>query len=132
VYPAFFIAPAMNPRTVCFCQPIFSTISAKVAPFFRWRMATTWAVLLPSRGAVASGALAARFARSENPGVDGAAPVKTGACGLGYLSPFPHSLLGLFGESAPLALSQAHAPLNRYVVKPVDVPLIVGLKVWRF
>src|ERR1017187_2543260 len=50
VYPAFFIAPAMKPRTVCFCQPIFSIISAKVAPFFRWSMATTWAVLLPSRG----------------------------------------------------------------------------------
>ena len=28
MYPAFFIAPAMNPRTVCFCQPIFSMISA--------------------------------------------------------------------------------------------------------
>jgi hypothetical protein len=23
VYPAFFITPAMNPRTVCFCQPVF-------------------------------------------------------------------------------------------------------------
>ena len=34
VYPAFFIAPAMNPRTVCFCQPICSMISASVAPFF--------------------------------------------------------------------------------------------------
>src|ERR1700683_4835730 len=56
--PAFFIAPAMNPRTVCFCQPIFSMISAKVAPFFRWSMVTTWAVLLPSRGAVASCVLA--------------------------------------------------------------------------
>src|ERR1035438_2814851 len=43
----------MNPRTVCFCQPILSMISASVAPFFRWSMATTWAVLLPSRGALA-------------------------------------------------------------------------------
>src|SRR5580700_9710568 len=43
----------MNPRTVCRCQPILSMISASVAPFFRWSMATTWAVLLPSRGAVA-------------------------------------------------------------------------------
>ena len=57
--PAFFIAPAMNPRTVCFCQPILSMISASVAPFFRWSIATTWAVLLPSRGAVASRAFAA-------------------------------------------------------------------------
>jgi hypothetical protein len=32
---AFFIAPAMNPRTVCFCQPILSIISASVAPFLR-------------------------------------------------------------------------------------------------
>src|ERR1035438_8011756 len=40
----------MNPRTVCFCQPIFSMISASVAPFFRCSMATTCAVFLPSRG----------------------------------------------------------------------------------
>src|ERR1035441_8785432 len=52
-YPAFFMAPAMKPRTVCFSQPIFSMISASVAPFLRWSMATTWAVLLPSRGALA-------------------------------------------------------------------------------
>jgi len=49
--PSFLLsAPLMNPRTVCFCQFIFSMISASVAPFFRWSMATTWAVLLPSRG----------------------------------------------------------------------------------
>ena len=29
-------------------------ISEIVAPFFRWSMATTWAVLLPSRGAAVS------------------------------------------------------------------------------
>ena len=29
-------------------------ISAKVTPFLRWSMATTWAVLLPSRGELAS------------------------------------------------------------------------------
>src|ERR1035441_9686822 len=52
-YPAFFMAPAMKPRTVCFSQPIFSMISANVAPLLRWSMATTWAVLLPSRGALA-------------------------------------------------------------------------------
>src|ERR1019366_4468260 len=40
----------MKPRTVCFCQPMVFIISAKVAPFFRWSMATTWAVLVPSRG----------------------------------------------------------------------------------
>src|ERR1700728_444448 len=42
-------------------MPFFSIISAKVAPFLRWSMATTCAVLLPSRGAVASCALAARL-----------------------------------------------------------------------
>src|ERR1039457_1694028 len=46
VNPAFFIAPAMNPRTVCFCQPIVFMISAKVAPLLRWSMATTWAAFL--------------------------------------------------------------------------------------
>src|ERR1035441_3917050 len=61
-YPAFFIAPAMNPRTVCPCHPIVSMISASVAPFFRWSMATTWAVLLPSRGPAVSCALAAFLA----------------------------------------------------------------------
>src|ERR1035437_8022320 len=49
----------MKPRTGCFCQPIFSMISASVAPFFRWSMATTWAVLVPSRGPALSGAFAA-------------------------------------------------------------------------
>src|SRR5690348_4266502 len=39
----------MNPRTVCFCQPIFSMISVMVAPSFRWSIATTCAALLPSR-----------------------------------------------------------------------------------
>jgi hypothetical protein len=41
VYPAFFIAPAMNPRTVCFCQPIVLMISEIVAPCSRWSIATT-------------------------------------------------------------------------------------------
>src|ERR1039457_3133282 len=62
VYPAFFIAPAMNPRTVCRCQLILSMISWRVAPFLRWSMATTWAVLLPSRGPALSSALAAFLA----------------------------------------------------------------------
>src|SRR5205823_7553661 len=56
--PAFFIAPAMNPRTVCRCQPIFSITSDSVAPPFRCSMATTWAVLLPSRGPAVSWGLA--------------------------------------------------------------------------
>jgi hypothetical protein len=51
VWPAFFIASAMNPRTVCFCHPIVCIISASVAPFLRRSMATTWAVLLPGRDA---------------------------------------------------------------------------------
>src|ERR1022692_2790169 len=29
-YPAFSIAPAMNPHTMCFCQPIFAMISEMV------------------------------------------------------------------------------------------------------
>jgi hypothetical protein len=32
VNPAFFIAPAMKPRTVCFCQPMVVMISANVTP----------------------------------------------------------------------------------------------------
>src|ERR1035437_8944067 len=48
----------MNPRTVCLCHPIFSMISTSVAPFFLWSMATTWAVLLPSRGPALSSAFA--------------------------------------------------------------------------
>src|SRR5450756_264938 len=53
------MAPAMNPRTVCFCQPIFCMISIRVAPPLRCSIATTWAVLLPSRGAAASCGFAA-------------------------------------------------------------------------
>src|ERR1035438_4317763 len=60
------MAPAMNPRTVCFCHPIWSMISARVAPFFRWSIATTWAVLLPSRGGALFCACAA-FARLAGP-----------------------------------------------------------------
>src|ERR1017187_5976252 len=58
-YPAFFIAPARRPRTARCCQPIFFITSASVAPPFRCSMATTWAVLLLSRGAAASFALTA-------------------------------------------------------------------------
>lgn len=57
-YPALFMAPAMNPRTVCFCQPICSMISARAAPFFRFSIAITWAVLLPSRAPWLSATLA--------------------------------------------------------------------------
>ena len=59
MYPAFFIAPAINPRTVCFCQPILAMISESVAPFLRWSITSTCAVLLPSRGPAVSCALAA-------------------------------------------------------------------------
>ena len=38
------MAPAMNPRTVCFCQPIFFMISISVAPPSRCNIVTTWAV----------------------------------------------------------------------------------------
>jgi hypothetical protein len=46
---------------VCRCQPVFSMISAKVGPFFRWSMTTIWGFLLLSCGAVASCVLAARL-----------------------------------------------------------------------
>src|ERR1039458_9665125 len=49
----------MKPRTVCRCQPMVSMISEIVAPPLRRSMATTWAVLLPSRGAASSRAFAA-------------------------------------------------------------------------
>jgi hypothetical protein len=52
----------MNPRTVCFCQDIFDMMSKIVAPFFRWSIATIWAVLLPSRGPAVSGDLVAFLA----------------------------------------------------------------------
>src|SRR5450755_1292205 len=61
-WPAFFIASAMNPRTVCFCHPIVCTMSARVAPFLRRSMATTWAVLLPRPGAAISGVRASCLA----------------------------------------------------------------------
>src|ERR1019366_6913451 len=88
--PAFFIAPAMKPRTVCFCQPIFSMISASVAPFFRWSMATTWAVLLPSRGPALSGVFAA----------------------LGALVAFLLALASFFGAALVLAPLAAFWPLG--------------------
>ena len=48
--PAFFIAPAMKPRTVCFCHALVRMISVRVAPFLRRSMPITSAVLLPWRG----------------------------------------------------------------------------------
>src|SRR5713101_5486866 len=44
-------APLMNPRTLCFCQPVAFIISARVAPFLRWIRANTVAFLLPCRAA---------------------------------------------------------------------------------
>jgi hypothetical protein len=52
----------MNPRTVWRCHPIWSMISWSVAPFFRRSIATTWAVLLPSRARAGSFAFFALFA----------------------------------------------------------------------
>src|ERR1019366_4631434 len=54
--------PLMNPRTVCACHPVAFMISAEVAPFLRWSMATTSAFLLPSRLGVDFGAILAPFA----------------------------------------------------------------------
>src|ERR1039457_5958025 len=48
------MAPAINPRTVCRCQPIFSMILARVAPPLCCSIATTCAVLVPARGVPAS------------------------------------------------------------------------------
>jgi hypothetical protein len=48
----------MNPRTVCFCQPICVMISSRVAPFGLCRSAITFAVLLPSRTPVVFGSAA--------------------------------------------------------------------------
>ena len=93
MYPAFFIAPDMNPRTVCFCQPILSMISAKVAPFLRWSMATTWAVLLPSRTAPA-----AFFW-----------PVGTLFVRLAFLPALPLASAPLAARATPLALRSAFA-----------------------
>ncbi len=61
MYPAFFIAPAMNPRTVWRCQPIETIISESVAPAGRRSIATTCAVLLLSRGAFAASCDLATF-----------------------------------------------------------------------
>src|SRR5690349_9123881 len=46
-------APEMNPRTLCFCQPVAFIISARVAPFLRWIRARTVAFLLPVRALAA-------------------------------------------------------------------------------
>src|SRR5579863_1162298 len=46
------MVPAMKPRTVCFCQPVFATISVKVTPFLRRNRVRTCAALLPLRGAL--------------------------------------------------------------------------------
>src|SRR5579871_2526183 len=45
----------MKPRTVWRCQFMVCMISVMVAPFLRCNMAIAWAILLPSRGALASG-----------------------------------------------------------------------------
>src|SRR6476646_1316763 len=39
----------MNQRTVCFCQPVASMIASSVAPAFRWSIAVTSALYVPSR-----------------------------------------------------------------------------------
>src|ERR1017187_4545230 len=52
----------MNPRTVQIFHANRSANSFKVAPFFRLSRAIAWAILLPSRGPVASFALAAFLA----------------------------------------------------------------------
>src|SRR5579872_2789345 len=51
----------MNPLTLWACQEVASMRSARLAPFALRRRSSTVAVLLPSRGPVASGALAAFF-----------------------------------------------------------------------
>src|ERR1039458_9622286 len=107
-YPAFFIAPAMNPRTVCFCQFILSIISARVAPLFRCTRAITWAVFVPSRGAALSCALAAFLALGAFlvavafliALAFAGAPLAVRAPALGFLSAF-----GFAGSASGLAAS---------------------------
>src|ERR1039457_5327647 len=48
--PVFLVSVEMNPRTVCFCQPVFSMISCSVAPPARTSRSRTIAFLLNSRG----------------------------------------------------------------------------------
>jgi len=49
-YPAFFIAPAMNPRIVWFFQPVSLAIAAIVAPPLARSMSITMAFFENSRG----------------------------------------------------------------------------------
>src|SRR5579871_6060208 len=62
MYPAFFIAPATNPRQVCFCHFIVFISSEIVTPPFRCIRAMACAILLPSRGEPASRFFAAVLA----------------------------------------------------------------------
>src|ERR1022692_2271458 len=94
-WPAFFIAPAMNPRTVCLFQPILSMISVSVAPFLRWSIATTCAVLLPSRGPVASCAFAAFL------------PLGAAFAGVAFFPGFPFVGAALADCAPPLAFLAA-------------------------
>src|ERR1035438_7304028 len=48
--PVFLVSVEMNPRTGCFCQPVFSIISSIVAPPARVSRSRTIAFLLNSRG----------------------------------------------------------------------------------
>jgi len=48
--PPLLLRMLMKPRTVCFCQPVASTISYSVAPPLRWSIAMTSALCVPSRG----------------------------------------------------------------------------------
>src|SRR6202171_196003 len=125
----------MNPRTVCFCQPILSMISACVAPFFRWSIATTWAVLLPSRapsafGFAAFGVLAAFLAG----GVFFALAVAAGL-GLPPLAPFWPLGAPFFGAALAACAATAAAVSVVFSVSAVIIvnspsAVITAVRTW--
>src|ERR1035438_10642792 len=60
--PVFLVSVEMNPRTVCFCQPVSAIISCNVVPPARSSMSCTIAFLLNARGTRGVGAPAAALA----------------------------------------------------------------------
>src|ERR1035438_9255820 len=60
--PVFLVSVEMNPRTVCFCQPVSAIISCNGVPPARSSMSCTIAFLLNARGTRGVGAPAAALA----------------------------------------------------------------------
>src|ERR1039458_7255398 len=102
----------MNPRTVCRCQPMVFMISEMVAPVARCSMATTWAVLLPSRGAAAASRPSRAFAA--------VLPLGAFLAGVAFLAALPLS-------GAPLADC---APRLAGCTPPLAFPSAFGFAGW--